>query len=76
MASILQTTILKSIFTNEKFFILIQISLKFDPEGPVDNKAGLTGSGNGLSPVWRQAITWTNADPVHWRIYVALGGVS
>ena len=21
----------------------------------------------------RQAITWTNADPVHWRIYAALG---
>ena len=20
------------------------------------------GSGNGLSPVWHQAITWTNAD--------------
>ena len=25
--------------------------------------------GNGLSPVRRQAITWTDADPVHWRIY-------
>ena len=23
---------------------------------------------------WRQAITWTNADPVYWRIYAALGG--
>ena len=22
----------------------------------------------------RQAIIWTNADPVHWRIYAALGG--
>ena len=22
----------------------------------------------------RQAITWTNDDPVHWRIYAALGG--
>ena len=32
------------------------------------------GSGNGLAPVRRQAITWTNADPVHWRIYAALGG--
>ena len=21
----------------------------------------------------RQAIIWTNADPVHWRIYAALG---
>ena len=31
-------------------------------------------SDNGLVPNRRQAIIWTNADPVHWRIYVALGG--
>ena len=28
----------------------------------------------GLSPVRHQAITWTNADPVHRRIYAALEG--
>ena len=22
----------------------------------------------------RQAIIWTNADPIHWRVYAALGG--
>ena len=22
----------------------------------------------------RQAIVWTNADPIHWRIYAELGG--
>ena len=22
----------------------------------------------------RQAIIWTNADPIHWRIYASLGG--
>ena len=32
------------------------------------------GSGNGLAQIRRQAIIWTNADPVHWRIYAALGG--
>ena len=32
------------------------------------------GSGNGLAPVRRQAITWINADPVHRRIYAAQGG--
>ena len=32
------------------------------------------GSGNGLAPNRRQAITWTNAGPVQWRIYAALGG--
>ena len=31
------------------------------------------GSGNGLAPNRRQAITWTNDDPIHWRIYAALG---
>ena len=27
-----------------------------------------------LPPNWQQAIIWTNADPVHWHIYAALGG--
>ena len=31
-------------------------------------------SGNGLLPFWCLAIIWTNADPVHRRIYAALGG--
>ena len=22
----------------------------------------------------RQSIIWTNADPIHWRIYAGLGG--
>ena len=26
-----------------------------------------------MAPNRRQAITCTNAEPVHWRIYVALG---
>ena len=30
-------------------------------------------SGNGLAPNRRQAITWTNAEPAHWRVYAALG---
>ena len=29
---------------------------------------------NGLVLNRRQAIIWTNADPVHWRIYATLGG--
>ena len=32
------------------------------------------GSGNVSVPNGRQAITWTNDDPVHLRIYAALGG--
>ena len=56
----------KCILLNENVCILIRIAPKFAPEGP--------NSGNGLAPNWRQAITWTNAYPDHWRIYAALGG--
>ena len=33
--------IFKCIFVNEKFHILIKISLKFVPEGPIDNNPAL-----------------------------------
>ena len=33
-----------------------------------------TGSDNGLAPYMRESIIWTNADPIHWRIYAALQG--
>ena len=58
---------------NEKFCILIKISLIFFPKGPIDNKHSI-GLDNGLAPNRWQAIIWTNADPIHWRIYVALEG--
>ena len=29
---------------------------------------------NSLASNRRQAIIWTNADPIHWRIYAARGG--
>ena len=32
------------------------------------------GLDNGSAPNRRQAIIWTNADPIHWRIYAVLGG--
>ena len=35
------------------------MSLKFVPKVPIDNK--------------QHAIIWTNADPIHWRIYAAPG---
>ena len=31
------------------------------------------GLDNGLAPNRWQAITWTNAEPIHCRIYAALG---
>ena len=57
-------------FMNEKFWILISISLKFVPKGPIDS----IGSGDGLAPSRQQAIIWTNDDPVRWRIYAAVVG--
>ena len=57
---------------NEKFCILIKISLRFTPKGPIDNKPSI-GLDNGLAPNRRQAIIWTNADLIDWRIYMALG---
>ena len=74
MAPILAEDNLKCIFLNENDGILIQISWKFVPSSPIDNKQTSIGWGNGLAPNRRQAITWTKADPVHWCLCVALGG--
>ena len=41
MATILADKIFKCIFVNEKFCILIRISLKFVPKGPIDNNQAL-----------------------------------
>ena len=41
MAAILADDIFKRIFLNENVSILIQISLKFVPECPIDNKSAL-----------------------------------
>ena len=60
--------IFRFIFANENFCILIKISLRVIPEGPIDNNPVLD-----LAPIRQQAIIWANADQVHWRIYVALG---
>ena len=32
------------------------------------------GFNNGFAPNKWQAIIWTNADPIHWSVYVAQGG--
>ena len=65
------TDIFKCIFINKKCCISIWVSLKFVPKGLIDNVS--IGSGNGLAPNRWQAITWSNADPFHWCIYVTLG---
>ena len=67
MAAILADDIFKCIFFNENDRISIQISLR--QQASID-------SGNGLAPNRRQAINWTNDDPVHWRVYAALREMS
>ena len=47
--------------------------MKFVRKGPIDNNPALVRN-NGLAPNRRQAIIWTNADPIHWHIYAALRG--
>ena len=62
--------VFKSVNMNKKFCISIQ--------GPIHNGSNWQyssiGSDNGSAPTRRQAIIWTNADPVYRRIYAALGG--
>ena len=41
MAAILADNIFKHVFANEKVQILIEISLKFLPKGPIDNNQAL-----------------------------------
>ena len=42
---------------------------------PVSNWQGvISGSGNGLAPNRRQAITWTTDDLVYWHMYPSAGG--
>ena len=65
--------VFRYIFVNEKFCILInliRISLKCVLKGPIDNNPALV-----QIMYWCRigAIIWTNADPIHWRIYSVLG---
>ena len=74
MADILADDIFTCIFLNENDRITIQISLKFVPKSPINNKSVLVQVTNGLAPNRRQAINWTNDDPICWPIYAAQGG--
>ena len=56
-------------FVNEQFGILIKISLKFEFKGPIDNSLVLV-----KIMAWCRIGVQIKADPIHWRIYAALGG--
>ena len=70
MTDIMAVGIFKCIFLNK----MMEFRLKFH-RNMFSRVQTLTSidSGNGLTPKRRQAITWSDDDPVHWRIYAALG---
>ena len=61
MAAIFADDIFKCIFMDEMLCISIQISLKFVPKGPIDNKNR------------RQAIAWTNVHSSQTHMYGTCG---
>ena len=65
MAAISQKTIASGNFMKEKFCFFYS---------NFTGQSGNIGSWNGLAPNRQQIITWTNANPVHCRIYAALEG--
>ena len=59
---------LRWIFVNERFYVSVKIPLKCASRDPINNSPALV-----LVMAWGQAIIWTNAVPIPWRIYAALG---
>ena len=72
MAAILADDIFNFIILNENDKIPIQISLKYVSMSPIDNKQGLV-----KVMAWRRTcdkpLPEPIGDPIHWRIYAALG---
>ena len=54
--------IFRCIFLNEKFCIMIKISLKFVPKGPIDNKSALA-----QVMAWRRTGNKPLPEPMHIR---------
>ena len=69
MTANLADHIFECILLNENVRIPIQISMQFVSRNLIDIKPALA-----QVPNRRQAITWTNDDLPHWRIYASLGG--
>ena len=61
-------SILECIFLNKNYCILIQISLKFIPKCPINNKPALVQI-IGLVANRQKAIIWTNNGLVYWCWY-------
>ena len=58
-------------FLNENCFILITISLRFIPRGPINNMSLITHLMTWTNR--RQTILWINDGLVNWLLYASLG---
>ena len=67
--------IFRCISAKKTFCVLIKIVTGFCSLG-CNWQCPSIGLDNDLTPYRRQAIIWLNADPIHWRIYAELEGVS
>ena len=65
--------IFKCILVNENVWIIIKISLKFVPKGPINNIPALVQMINGFALVRRHAVIWTSGGIDYWHIYASLG---
>ena len=72
MAAISQT-IFSNAFSWMKNFVFWLNFTEVCPQGS-NRQPSSIGLDNGLAPIRQQAIIWTNADPINWRIYATLGG--
>ena len=65
MAAISQTVFSDTFMSIQRFVFLLR------PNGQIDNNTALVQI---MASDTGQAIIWTNAHPIHWRLNVALGG--
>ena len=68
MTAVLQTPFLNAFSWKILLDFFIQNSHKVVSDSTIEASIG---SGNGLAPNRRQAITWTNDDTSYWRIYTS-----
>ena len=72
MAAISQTIVWDAFLWMKNFVFWFKLHCSvFQGSNSQQPSVGLV---SGLVVDWRQAIIWTNADPIHWRIYAELEG--
>ena len=74
MATILQTIFADAFLCMKSFVLWLKFHWNLLLPAQLTITQHWLNNGLKLAPNRRQAIIWTNADPIHWRIYGALGG--